>query len=371
MDIEYLESKLDTVLSEFRVNGKRVVTEQIKNGHINCTFRVTVENDCHDFIVYVVQAINTYVFKNPVLIMENIDAVTAHIKNKYISNGLSAERKVLDFLHTSGGKNYYYDDRGNFWRAYLFVYDSATYDLSDDPQIIYNTGVGFGTFQKLLSDFPADRLGITIPDFHNTRKRMDDFFETVESDALGRCKDVMEEIEFFRQHRETACRLQNLLDEGKLPLRVTHNDTKCNNVLMDDTTGEALCVIDLDTIMPGLSVFDFGDAVRFACNTAAEDETDLSKVTLNISLYEQFTRGFIEPLKGFFGEVELENMAWGALIITIELASRFLKDHIEGDKYFRIHHPNHNLERARNQIALAKDMEKKFDQMCEIVRKYS
>lgn len=371
MDIEYLESTLDTVLSEFRVNGKRVVTEQIKNGHINCTFRVTVENDCHNFIVYVVQAINTYVFQNPVLIMENIDAVTAHIKNKYISNGLSAERKVLDFLHTSDGKNYYYDDRGNFWRAYVFVCDSATYDLSNDPQIIYNTGVGFGTFQKLLSDFPADKLGITIPDFHNTRKRMDDFFETVDNDPLGRCKDVREEIDFFEQHRETACRLQNLLDEGKLPLRVTHNDTKCNNVLMDDKTGEALCVIDLDTIMPGLSVFDFGDAVRFACNTAAEDETDLSKVTLNISLYEEFTRGFIEPLKGFFGEVELENMAWGALIITIELASRFLKDHIEGDKYFRIHHANHNLERARNQIALAKDMEKKFDRMCEIVKKYS
>ncbi len=371
MDIEYLERKLDTVLSEFRVNGKRVVTEQIKNGHINCTFRVTVEDDNHDFKVYVVQAINTFVFKNPISIMENIDAVTAHIKKKYEASNESCDRKVLDFLHTSDGKNYYYDDRNNFWRAYVFVCDSATYDLSDDPQIIYNTGLGFGTFQKLLSDFPADKLKITIPDFHNTKKRMDDFFEAVEQDPLGRCKDVEREIEFFRQHREIACRLQNLLEEGKLPLRVTHNDTKCNNVLMDDTTGEALCVIDLDTIMPGLSVFDFGDAVRFACNTAAEDETDLSKVKLNISLYEQFTRGFIEPLKGFFGETELENMAWGAFIITIELASRFLKDHIEGDQYFRIHHENHNLERARNQIALAMDMEKKLDQMCEIVKKYS
>jgi len=371
MDTELLEKSLDAVLGKFMVNGKRVVTEQLKNGHINCTFRITVEDDDNSFKVYVVQAINTYVFKNPTQVMENIGAVTKHIKKKYDDYGISSYRKVLDFLTTADGKNYYSDDSGNFWRAYTFVHDSASYDISDDPKIIYNAGLAFGKFQQLLSDFPAHELRITIPDFHNTPKRMDDFFDAVEKDPLGRCKDIQEEIEFFRQHRATACRLQKLLDEGKLPLRVTHNDTKCNNVLVDDTTGEPLCVIDLDTIMPGLSVLDFGDAVRFACNTAAEDEKDLSKVSLNMELYENFTKGFIGELKGFFGEVELENMAWGALIISIELASRFLKDHIEGDKYFRIHHENHNLERARNQIALAKDMEKKFDQMCSIVKKYS
>lgn len=371
MDTELLEKSLDTVLKKFMVNGKRVVTEQLKNGHINCTFRITVENENNDFKVYVVQAINTYVFKNPFLVMDNIGAVTDHIKKKYSDCGQSSYRKVLDFLRTSDGKNYYSDDMGNFWRAYPFVHDSASYDLSNDPKVIYNTGLAFGKFQQLLADFPAEELGITIPDFHNTPKRMDDFFAAVEADPLGRCKDIAEEIEFFRSRRETACRLQRLLEEGKLPLRVTHNDTKCNNVLIDDETGEPLCVIDLDTIMPGLSVFDFGDAVRFACNTAAEDETDLSKVGLDLEMYDHFTHGFIGELKGFFGSVELENMAWGALIISIELASRFLKDHIEGDKYFRIHHENHNLERARNQIALAKDMEKKFDKMCEIVKKYS
>ena len=372
MDIEFLENSLDTVLERFQVKGKRVVTEQLKNGHINCTFRVTVELDeDNDYKVFVIQAINTYVFKNPLLVMGNIGAVTNHIKNKYEKMGENSYRKVLDFLYTADGDNYYADDKGHFWRAYVFVEDSLSYDISDDPKVLYNTGLAFGKFQQMLSDFPAEQLGITIPDFHNTPKRMNDFFDAVEKDEMGRCKDIAEEIEFFASRRDMLCRLQNLLEEGKLPLRVTHNDTKCNNVLVDDHTGEPLCVIDLDTIMPGLSVFDFGDAVRFACSTAAEDETDLSKVSLNLNLYESFTEGFIGELKGFFGETELENMAWGALIITIELASRFLKDHIEGDKYFRIHHENHNLERARNQIALAKDMEKKFDKMCEIVKKYS
>ena len=371
MDLEYLEKELDTVLNKFLIDGNRVVTEQLKNGHINCTFKVAVEHNDGTYGIYIAQAINTYVFKNPVLIMENIDAVTAHIKQKYEEMGKSSYRMVLDFLHTDKGLNYYFDSQGNFWRVYVFVPDSATYDNSSDPLILYNAGLGFGRFQKFLADFPMEKVGVTIPDFHNTRKRMDDFFEAVEKDELGRCKDVQEEIEFFRSHREIACRLQDMLDRGELPLRVTHNDTKCNNVLIDDSTGDVLCVIDLDTIMPGLSVFDFGDAIRFAANTAAEDETDLSKVSLDLELYESFCKGFIGELKGFFDNVELENMAWGALIISIELASRFLKDHIEGDKYFRIHHPNHNLERARNQIALAKDMEKKFDKMCAIVKKYS
>lgn len=371
MSMEFTENQLAEVLKKFCVKGSIVVTEQLKAGHINGTYKVAVEHEYGEYKVYVAQAINTYVFNNPVQIMKNIDAVTAHIKKKYEELGESSDRRVLDFLHTEEGKNYYYDSDGNFWRVYVFVSDSTTFNIFDDPKVIYNAGVGFGRFQKLLADFPIEKIGVTIPDFHNTRKRMDDFFDAVEKDEMGRCKDIQEEIEFLRTRRKTACRLQDMLENGELPLRVTHNDTKCNNVLIDNTTGEAICVIDLDTMMPGLSVFDFGDAVRFATNTAAEDETDISKVSVNIELYEQFCRGFIGELKGFFDSVEIENMAWGALIITIELASRFLKDHIEGDKYFRIHHPNHNLERARNQIALAKDMEKKFDKMCEIVRKYS
>ena len=215
-----------------------------------------------------------------------------------------------------------------------------------------------------------DKLHETIPDFHNTKKRLNDFFEIVALDPISRVKEVKEEIKFFENNRLITSKLIDMQENGELPLRVTHNDTKYNNILMDKDTCEPLCVIDLDTVMPGLSTYDFGDAIRFAANTAMEDETDLSKVELDMKKYEEFTKGFITASKEFLTKEELDTMALGAIIITIELASRFLADHINGDRYFRIHRENHNLDRARCQIKLAQDMINKYDKMCNIVERY-
>jgi hypothetical protein len=240
----------------------------------------------------------------------------------------------------------------------------------EDSKILRSAGYAFGRFQHLLSDFPMDRLYYTIPDFHNTRKRLKDLFDITAKDPLERTRECQQEIRFFERYREIATKLDDMLEKGEMPLRVTHNDTKYNNILMDRDTCEPLCVIDLDTVMPGLAVHDFGDAIRFAANTAAEDETDLSRVRLNMENYEEFARGFIKASKGFLTDNEIGNMALGAIVITIELASRFLADHIGGDKYFRIHREGHNLQRARCQIKLAEDMLSKYDDMCKIVEKY-
>ena len=255
----------------------------------------------------------------------------------------------------------------DYWRVCHFVVNSVTYETVENSKVLFSAGYAFGRFQYMFSDLPMERLYDTIPDFHNTRKRMDALFETVALDPMDRVKDLKDEIAFFEKYRNTASKLIDMLEMGELPLRVTHNDTKYNNILMDKDTSEPLCVIDLDTVMPGLTMYDFGDAIRFAANTAVEDETDLTKVGLNMEHYEEFTKGFMTASKSFLTKNEIDNMALGAIVITIELASRFLADHINGDKYFRIHKENHNLDRARCQIKLAQDMLDKYDMMCKIV----
>ena len=246
--------------------------------------------------------------------------------------------------------------------------DSITYDFVENSQVLPSAGYAFGRFQAMFADFPLEKLHATIPDFHNTSKRLDTLFEVVAQDPLGRAKDLQDEIHFFEQHKELASRLDEMLAAGEVPLRVTHNDTKYNNILMHKDSGEPLCVIDLDTVMPGLAMHDFGDAIRFAANTAEEDEPDLSKVGINMDNYRAFTQGFVAACQGFLTPAEIDSMALGAITITIELASRFLADHINGDKYFRIHRENHNLDRARCQIKLAQDMIARYDEMCAVVR---
>jgi thiamine kinase-like enzyme len=359
------------VCTAFNLPGEFEGYKQFDNGHINKTYLVKLKESDTVKKNYIVQAINGYVFKNPAIIMRNIKEVTSHIKNKIIMEGGDTAREIINFLFTDDGKNYYLDENNNFWRVYPFIERSITFEKVENEKMLYNAGYAFGKFQRMLSDFPMEKLEDTIPDFHNTKKRLDYFFNMVEADPENRVKDLKDEIEFFQKRRDIASKLINMQENGELPLRVTHNDTKYNNILMDIDTYEALCVIDLDTVMPGLSVYDFGDAIRFAASTAAEDETDLSKVTINMNYYEAFTKGFIGASKGFFTENEINNMAWGAVIITLELASRFLADHINGDKYFRIHRPNHNLDRARNQMKLVLSMEENFKQMCDIVKKYS
>jgi len=356
---------LKKVGEDYNLKGTLTDFTNCINGHINGTYRVKYALDGGTYKEYIFQKINEYVFKEPAKVMHNIREITLHLQSKKTEKDCD----IIKFMDCKDGKNYTYCE-GGYWRVCDFVENAVTYETAEDARVLRSAGYAFGRFQYLLSDFPMDRLFYTIPDFHNTKKRLKDFFDTVALDVMGRAKGLSKEIKFFEKYRNEASKLTDMQDKGDLPLRVTHNDTKYNNILMDVNTCEPLCVIDLDTVMPGLSMHDFGDAVRFAANSAMEDETDLSKVELDMEKYEEFTKGFISASKSFLTKKELENMAFGAIAITIELASRFLADHINGDKYFRIHRKNHNLDRARCQIRLAEDMIVKYDKMCNIVNRY-
>jgi hypothetical protein len=309
-----------------------------------------------------VQKINSYVFKEPAKVMHNIKEIALHIQGKKQDNDCD----IISFLDNKMGYNYTCID-GEYWRVCRFVKDSVAFDFVENSQVLYSAGYAFGRFQAMLADLPMEKLYDTIPDFHNTGKRLDTFFETVSLDPLGRADSVRKEIAFFERNRDLACKLGDMQRNGDIPLRVTHNDTKYNNILMHKDTLQPLCVLDLDTVMPGLAMLDFGDAIRFAANTAVEDEPDLTKVGLNLENFTEFTRGFMRACEAFLTQNEIDSMALGAITITIELASRFLADHINGDKYFRIHRENHNLDRARCQIKLAQDMLDRYDEMCNIV----
>lgn len=357
---------LKRISENYNLQGTLTDFTHYINGHINGTYRVKFHIDDDTFQYYIFQRINANVFKEPLKLMSNIKEISLHVLSKKSENDCD----IITFLDNKEGKNYTHLE-GEYWRICRFVNNSVSFETAEDSKVLCSAGYAFGRFQYLLSDFPGDKLFDTIPDFHNTKKRLKDFFDIVALDPVGKAKDVEEDIKFFRKHRSLATKLVDMQEKGELPLRVTHNDTKYNNILMDIDTCEPLCVIDLDTVMLGLSMYDFGDAIRFAANSTVEDETDLSIVGLDIEKYDEFTKGYICASKDFLTDNELDNMALGAIVITIELASRFLADHINGDKYFRIHRANHNLERARCQIKLAEDMISKYEEMCNIVKKYS
>lgn len=359
-DIRYL---FDQIIEQYDLPMSLKDYQHFVNGHINETYKVTLIDQQQIEHDYFFQRINDYVFKEPAKVMHNIKVINQHLKQRQSAG----QCDIISFLNSKGGDNY---TRINdqFWRVCPAVTNAVTYDFVENSRVLHSAGYAFGRFQSVLADLPMDQLYETIPDFHNTRKRMDDFFTVVTADVLGRAGEVRDEIEFFKKHRQLACTLSDMTERGELPLRVTHNDTKYNNILMDKDTYQPLCVIDLDTVMPGLSMVDFGDAIRFAANTAVEDEVDLGKVGLNLGHYREFTRGFMLAAQHSLNQNEIDHMALGAIVITIELASRFLADHINGDKYFRIHRPDHNLQRARCQIRLAADMLDHYDEMCRIVK---
>lgn len=362
LDINTFEM-LKRISENYIFRGTLIEYTECNNGHINDTYRVKFAINKNEAEEYIFQRINNYVFKDPIKVMDNIKEITLHLQ----SNKDKTDCDVITFLNNKDGKNYTLTE-GGYWRICRFVANSVAYETVENSKILFSAGYAFGRFQNMFSDLSMERLYDTIPDFHNTRKRMDALFETISLNPMGRVKDVKGEIAFFEKHRITASKLIDMQEKGEIPLRVTHNDTKYNNILMDKDTSQPLCVIDLDTVMPGLTMYDFGDAIRFAANTAVEDEMDLTKVGLNMEHYEEFTKGFMTAAKGFLTKNEIDNMALGAIVITIELASRFLADHINGDKYFRVHRENQNLDRARCQIKLAQDMLEKYDEMCKIVR---
>lgn len=366
-DIKY---DIESIVKNFTFEGKLIKAESYGFGHINDTFAVTFEKEDGNTHRYILQRINHNIFKEPELLMNNIKNVTKYLRNAIIQNGGDPNRETLTLILTLDGKCFYKDPNGNYWHGYIFIEDATSYQTVEKPEHFYKSGKAFGKFQKLLSEYPAKTLTETIPNFHNTEKRFADFLEAVNNDIKGRAKDVKEEIEFALKRRDDASVLVNLLKQNKLPLRVTHNDTKLNNVMLDDITGEGICVIDLDTVMPGLSLYDFGDSIRFGANPAAEDEKDLSKVWMKLSLFEQYTKGFLEEAGQSLTDTEIEYLAFSAKIMTFECGIRFLADYLNGDTYYKIYREGQNLDRCHTQFKLVADMELKMDKMNEIVNKY-
>ncbi len=352
----------------YHIKGKLKEIKRLKRGHINDTFCVDYEEDGRTKS-YLFQRINSFVFKEPEQIMKNVEQVTTHIRHKMEQAGVTdIKRKVMrPYKHDDG--YLYVSENGEYWRVMSFIFSANTYDDFDVPRL-KAIGYGFGNFLAYLSDFPGGDLFETIPNFHNTRMRYDAFYKSYRDDANGRANEIAEEMKFIRTTYEFSGLFQELYQNGELPLRVTHNDTKGNNIMIDATTGEPLAVIDLDTVMPGFAMNDFGDAVRYAANTAAEDEPNISKVSLDMERFEALAEGFLTPMAGKLTKAEIDNMPNGVLMMTLELSVRFFKDYLDGDVYFKTEHPKHNLERARCQLALAKDIMSKLDAMKEITDKY-
>ncbi|MBR3844848.1 MAG: aminoglycoside phosphotransferase family protein [Clostridia bacterium] len=361
-----MKDKFSQLAQIFNINGRVTDYAVISNGNINTTYDVTVEiqGEPRHFVF---QKVNIYVFKNPKRIMKNIAKITAHIADKLEEQGKSRDG-VMHFATRENGKNYYTENQG-FWRVSEYVPGSVTFNSCEDLDKLQSAGKAFGEFQTMLSDFDATELYETIPNFHNTRSRIAVFLRHVNEDPCGRADEVQDEIGKIKAFKPLAIGLNELVDSGELPLRVTHNDTKINNVLFDKDTGEAKTVIDLDTVMPGLVAHDFGDAIRFAANTAAEDEPDLSKVSLDMNRFEAFAKGFISEIADAMTKTELATLALGAFTMTVELAVRFLDDYITGDQYFKTLYRGHNLVRARCQLHLAEDMLKHMEQMNQVVEK--
>ena len=336
------------------------------NGHINDTFLLTCEDQQEQFIL---QRINGHVFREPVRVMENVAAVTDWIAQKEEAAGPNDARQVLELLPARDGKLYVTDEAGDCWRVYRFIANAVCYERPESEEIFYQSAVAFGRFQRQMADFPADSLHETIPHFHDTPVRYNDFLRSVRQDSAGRLAQVRQEVDFLMERASLADTLIQAKERGDLPLRVTHNDTKLNNVMFDRATGRAVCVLDLDTVMPGLSATDFGDAIRFGACTAAEDEPDPDKVHFDLHLYEVYTEGFLQGCEGALTPAEKAYLPDGALVITYEQALRFLADYLNGDVYYKTDRPGQNLDRARTQIRMLSEMEQQLDNMRKIVEK--
>ncbi|MBQ9806031.1 MAG: aminoglycoside phosphotransferase family protein [Clostridia bacterium] len=354
-------SNLNEILKQFAVE---VDTAPYGNGHINETYVLDTEPRT------ILQKINTSIFKNPAHVMENIAAVTSYLREKIVAAGGDPMREVLTVVPTVDGKLYYTDSEGGAWRMYYFIEGAKSYDQAETPELFAASAHGFGKFQRMLADFPAESLHETIEKFHDTGNRLRQFREALAKNASGRADSVKAEIDFVLSRADYVTRVTDAIADGSVPLRVTHNDTKLNNVMLDPETNEPVCVIDLDTVMPGSMLYDFGDALRFGASTGAEDETDLSKIEFDLTYFEAFTKAFLEEVGESVTPRERELMPFSVILMTLENGMRFLADHINGDVYYRIHRENHNLDRARTQFKLVADMEKKMDAMKAIVAKY-
>ena len=354
-------SELATILREFGIDAGALPHG---NGHINRTYLV----DSTPRVI--LQRINTAVFKKPEEVMENIMAVTSYLRKQILERGGNPDKETLTFLRTRDGKPYYKTEAGDYYRAYRFVEDTVSLEAAERPEDFAEAAHGFGRFQQMLADFPADKLYETIELFHDTANRFRQLDDAIAQNASGRAADVQAEIDFAMAHRHYATMITDAIAEGSVPLRVTHNDTKLNNVLLDAKTRRACCVIDLDTVMPGSVLYDFGDALRFGASTGAEDEQDLDKIHFDLVKFEAFTAAFLSEVGTDLTAKERELLPVSVLMMTLECGIRFLADHINGDVYFGIHRENHNLDRARTQLKLVYEIEQSLDAMAAIVKKY-
>lgn len=360
----------NSIIKNFQIEGALVSCERYGEGHINETYLAKIINGEKntDFIL---QKINNKIFKNVDGLMQNIKSVTEFSRSKILERGGNPDRESLSLVYTLDGKSYYFDEKSQgYFRVYKFITDAVAYQVVEKPEHFYQSAVAFGNFANLLSEFDASGLFEVIPNFHNTKKRFKDFLAALTADKLNRAKDVKEEIKFVLDRVEYCGKIVDLLESGKMPTKVTHNDTKLNNVMLDVISGKPVAVIDLDTIMPGSICYDFGDSIRFGCNPANEDEKDLSKVNFDINLFEQYVKGYLYALGDSITAIEKENLVTGAILMTYECGMRFLADHLEGDVYFHTKRENHNLDRARTQFKLVSDMEKLYDELQKIVNKY-
>lgn len=360
-----VNSNIQRIAEAFKICGKAIGVEKIEIGHINTTYRIFTDGEDD----YILQKINTDIFKDPYKLNENILAVTSFLGEKIIKNGGNSKRETLTLIESKTG-GYLYTKKNNFYRMYIFIKNATSYNMAVRPVLFRNSAVAFGRFQKLLSDFPAEKLNETIKNFHNTPSRYKDFCASVAKNESGRADIVKEEIKFIKARASFCPKITDKIASGLIPLRVTHNDTKLNNIMIDNETDEGVCVIDLDTVMPGSVLYDFGDSIRFGASSAAEDEKDLSKVYLDLSLFEEYTKGFLSEAKDILSKKEIEMLPVGAMMMTFECGMRFLSDYIDGDKYFATHYEGQNLIRARTQLKLVADMEAKETEMKKIIQKY-
>ncbi len=363
-------ANINEAIEQFAFEGTFIDYERYGNGHINDTFVTHHKQQDGSVIRYILQRMNHDTFKQPEQLMKNVAGITEFLKKKIIRNNGDIKRETMNLIPTWDGKNFYKDSIGSYWRVYWFIEDTTCFDMVEKPEDFYQSAIAFGHFQKLLADYPAETLYETIPNFHNTPNRYEVLMKAIQEDVQGRVKEVENEIAFIMERKEFTHVLMDLYQEGKLPLKVTHNDTKLNNIMIDNRTRKAICIIDLDTIMPGFSVNDFGDSIRFGASTGAEDEQDLAKVNFDLTLYELYTKGFLEGCNGSLTATEIDMLPVGAKMMTLECGIRFLTDYLQGDIYFRIHHEKHNLDRARTQFKLVSEMEKYWDIMHDIVNKY-
>ncbi|MBR0113397.1 MAG: aminoglycoside phosphotransferase family protein [Clostridia bacterium] len=355
------------ILAAYGITGEIEEIKRICDGHINNTFKVEVKDGSGKLRRYLIQELNTSVFKDPVNLMNNLIGVTAYLRKEVEKNGGDVDRESLYAYPANDGKPYYIDNDGRFWRCFNYIYGAHSEQRVTSPELFRKAAKAFGKFQCMLADYPMEGLVETIPNFHNTVSRFSDFKAAVENNISGRADTCRDEITFALAREKDCSVFVDLIESGDLPLRVTHNDTKLNNVMFDDETGEGICVIDLDTVMPGLSLYDFGDSIRYGASTAAEDEKDLDKVHFSLEYFRAYAEGYLSEAGSSLTKKEIECLAYSGKLMTLECGMRFLGDYLNGDVYFKTEYPEHNLVRCRTQFKLVKEMEEKMEETKKII----